>query len=120
MEPSNSFSSPAEEGGAGADRMCKEGAPDGPKVEQIFGLHVWPSMTTGTVAGNAGTILAAAGAFEITVTGKGGHGCFRHLTIDPIACVAKVIVELQTIVYARPTRSPRLSSPSDRFMAAKR
>jgi IAA-amino acid hydrolase len=89
---------PAEEGGAGADRMCKEGALDGPKVKRIFGMHVWPAMTTGTVAGNSGVILAASGGFEIAVTGKGGHGALPHLTIDPITCTAKLIVELQTIV----------------------
>lgn len=55
-------------------------------------------MTTGTVAGNAGAVLAAAGAFEITVKGKGGHGALPHLTIDPITCAAKIVVELQTIV----------------------
>jgi IAA-amino acid hydrolase len=89
---------PAEEGGAGADRMCNEGALDSPAVDQIFGLHVWPGATTGTVLSNAGVILAAAGAFEIVVRGKGGHGALPHLTIDPVACAAKIVVELQTIV----------------------
>jgi len=89
---------PAEEGGAGADRMCQAGVLENPKVERIFGLHVWPAMTTGQVSGAAGVVLAAAGAFEITIQGKGGHGAMPHLTIDPIACVAKIIVELQTIV----------------------
>jgi amidohydrolase len=89
---------PAEEGGAGADRMCQEGVLEGPNVERIFGLHVFPAMTTGTVAGNPGIILAATGAFEVTLKGKGGHGAMPHTTIDPISCVAKVIVELQTIV----------------------
>jgi IAA-amino acid hydrolase len=89
---------PAEEGGAGADRMCQEGVLDAPTVEQIFGLHVWPGITTGTIATNAGVILAAAGAFEMLVRGKGGHGAMPHLTIDPIACAAKIVVELQTIV----------------------
>jgi len=89
---------PAEEGGAGADLMCQEGALEGPKVERIFGLHVFPWMTTGTVAGNPGTILAATAGFAVTVKGKGGHGAMPHTTIDPITCVAKVIVELQTIV----------------------
>jgi len=89
---------PAEEGGAGADRMCREEVLENPKVERIFGLHVWPWMTTGMVSGAPGVVLAAAGAFEITITGKGGHGAVPQLTIDPIACVAKLIVELQTIV----------------------
>jgi amidohydrolase len=89
---------PAEEGGAGADRMCEEDALRSPDVDQIFGLHVWPGLTTGTVASNAGVILAATGAFEITVKGKGGHGAMPHLTVDPVACAAKIVVELQTIV----------------------
>ena len=89
---------PAEEGGAGADRMCDEGALSSPDVEQIFGLHVWPSATTGVVMSNAGVILAAAGAFDITVRGKGGHGAMPHLTVDPVSCAAKIIIELQTIV----------------------
>jgi amidohydrolase len=89
---------PAEEGRAGGDRMCREGALENPKVERIVGLHVCPGFTTGTLAGNSGIILAAVGAFEITITGKGGHGALPHLTTDPIVCAAKTIVELQTIV----------------------
>ena len=89
---------PAEEGGAGAERMCREDVLENPKVDRIFGLHVWPWMTTGMVAGATGVVLAATGGFEIIITGKGGHGAMPHLTIDPIACVAKLIVELQTIV----------------------
>ena len=89
---------PAEEGGAGADRMCNEGVLHSPNVEQIFGLHVWPGAKTGTVATNVGAILAATGAFEITVKGRGGHGAMPNLTIDPVACAAKIVVELQTIV----------------------
>jgi amidohydrolase len=89
---------PAEEGGAGADRLCREGALERPTVERIFGLHVWPSFTTGTLAGNAGVILAATGCFAITVQGRGGHGALPHLAIDPVTCAAKIVLELQTIV----------------------
>ena len=89
---------PAEEGGGGGDRMCREGALQSPEVEQIFGLHVWPALTTGTVAGNAGVIMGAMSAFEIDVRGTGGHGAMPHLTADPVACAAKLVVELQTIV----------------------
>jgi IAA-amino acid hydrolase len=89
---------PAEEGGAGADRMCNDGVLQSPTVDEIFGLHVWPGATTGTVLTNAGIMLAAAGAFEITVKGKGGHGAMPHMAVDPVACAATIVVELQTIV----------------------
>lgn len=92
------FFQPAEEGGAGGKRMCEEGALDNPRVGKIFGIHVWPLLPTGNVAGRAGTLLAAAGMFDIVVTGRGGHAAMPHMTVDPVAVAAKIVTELQTIV----------------------
>ena len=89
---------PAEEGGAGGLRMREEGALDDPAVERIFGMHVWPFAETGSIAGRAGTLLAAAGALEITVSGTGGHAAMPHLTIDPVPTAAKIVTELQTLI----------------------
>jgi len=89
---------PAEEGGAGAKKMCDEGALDGVPIDRIFGIHVWPFAPTGTILGTAGVLLAAAHSVRIQISGRGGHGALPHLTIDPIVCAAKVITELQTIV----------------------
>ena len=89
---------PAEEGGAGAKRMCDEGALENPGVEIVFGLHVWPHLPTGSIGSRAGTFLAAAGEIEITIRGKGGHAAMPHLCIDPVATAAKLITELQTII----------------------
>ncbi len=89
---------PAEEGGAGGKLMCDEGALANPRVENIFGIHVWPFTPTGTVAGRAGTLMAAAGIVEIKIIGKGGHAAFPHTTNDPVITAAKIITELQTIV----------------------
>lgn len=89
---------PAEEGGAGGRRMCEEGALESPEVEQVFGLHVWPLLPTGTIGSRAGTFLAAAGQLEIIVRGVGGHAAMPHLAVDPVACAAKLICELQTLV----------------------
>jgi IAA-amino acid hydrolase len=89
---------PAEEGGAGGRTMCEEGALDAPTVQQIFGLHVWPFLPTGTIGSRAGTLLAAAGSFKLTITGQGGHAAMPHLTVDPVSTAAKVVCELQTLV----------------------
>ena len=89
---------PAEEGGAGANRMCAEGVLDNPKVDRIFGIHVWPGLPTGIVGGRPGTFLAAAGVVTIKVTGTGGHAAMPHLAVDPIICASKLIVELQTLI----------------------
>lgn len=92
------FFQPAEEGGAGGDRMCAEGALNNPDVQRIFGIHVWPYLPMGAVGSRTGVFLAAAGEIEITVNGKGGHAAMPHTTIDPVSTAAKIICELQTIV----------------------
>lgn len=87
---------PAEEGGAGALRMAEQGALEG--VEAVFGFHVNPGTPTGFMASRPGTLLAAAGQFEIQVTGRGGHGAMPHLAADPIVAAAHIVTSLQAIV----------------------
>ena len=89
---------PAEEGGAGGEKMSEEGVLENPQVERIFGLHVSAELPTGMLAARAGTLMAAAGSLKIIVKGKGGHAAMPHLAIDPVTTAAKIVVELQTII----------------------
>ncbi len=89
---------PAEEGGAGGSRMCEAGVLAEPRVERVFGLHVWPFLPTGSVGGRAGTFLAATACLDITIHGRGGHAAIPQLAIDPVITAAKVVCELQTII----------------------
>jgi len=90
---------PAEEGGAGAKRMREEGALEKhPKPEYAFGMHVWPTFPSGTIAGRPGPLLAACERFEILVAGVGGHAAMPHLTVDPIVTASAMVMNLQSIV----------------------
>lgn len=92
---------PAEEGGGGACRLVSAGVLDGrlgPPVRAIFGLHGWPGLKVGTVATKAGTLLAATDTFAATFTGRGCHGAFPHLGLDPIVTAAEAVVNLQLFV----------------------
>jgi IAA-amino acid hydrolase len=89
---------PAEEGGAGGERMRREGVLENPEVQRIFGLHVMPWIPTGAIASRAGTLLAAACCLRINIVGKGGHAAMPHRVVDPVVTAAKFIVEVQTIV----------------------
>lgn len=89
---------PAEEGGAGGERMCAEGALDNPPVRAIFALHGWPTLDVGTVGTRTGPALASTNPFEITIHGAGAHAAYPHRGVDPIVVAAHVIVALQTIV----------------------
>jgi amidohydrolase len=92
---------PAEEEGGGAEKLVRAGALDGrigPAVRAIFGLHGWPGLPVGIVATKPGTILAATDVFKITITGRGCHGAFPHMGMDPIVTASQAIVNLQQIV----------------------
>lgn len=93
---------PAEEGYNGASAMINDGllenGPYGPKVDIIYGIHLWSHNPLGTIAATEGPILAASDRFTIDVRGKGGHGAAPHTTVDAIVETASVIQGLQTII----------------------
>ena len=80
-------------------RMVEEGiVTKEPKASYAFGMHVWPTLPTGTIASRPGTLMAASEKFEIVFTGKGGHAAMPHLTIDPIVTASSFVTNLQSIV----------------------
>ena len=89
---------PAEEGGAGADRMIAAGALEGPAVDAAFGLHLWNHGPIGAIGVREGPMMACSDAFDLTVKGQGGHAAAPHRAIDPVVIAAHLIVALQTLV----------------------
>ncbi len=89
---------PAEEHVGGAARMIEQGVLEEPRVDQLFGLHIWASAPVGRVLVRAGAIFAAATHFRIIIRGRGGHAAAPHETIDPIVVAAHAITALQTVV----------------------
>jgi amidohydrolase len=92
---------PAEEGGGGAERLVEEGVLDGslgPKVDAIFGLHGWPGLPVGVVATRGGALLAATDTFTATFVGRGCHGAYPHLGLDPIVPACEAVLNLQQFV----------------------
>ena len=92
---------PAEEGGAGGNRMCLDGVLDGrllgTKADIIYGLHGFPNAKVGHVSTKVGPLMAAAAQLKITVHGKGAHAAYPHLGVDPIVVAAHIVTALQTI-----------------------
>ncbi|KAJ8559795.1 hypothetical protein K7X08_003853 [Anisodus acutangulus] len=87
---------PAEEGGAGAYHMIREGAVGG--AEAIFGMHVDFKRPTGSVGTSSGPILAAVSFFEAKIEGKGGHAAQPHKTVDPVLAASFAVVALQQLI----------------------
>ncbi|KAK6787866.1 hypothetical protein RDI58_016391 [Solanum bulbocastanum] len=87
---------PAEEGGAGANHMIKEGALG--DAEVIFGMHVDFRRPTGGIGTSPGPLLAAVCIFEAKIEGKGGHAAQPHEAVDPILAASFAIVALQQLI----------------------
>jgi amidohydrolase len=95
---------PAEEGvpqaerPAGAELMVKEGVLKDPKVDAIFGLHVYGNLPSGHIAWRSGPIMAASDTYEIIVRGRQTHGATPWAGVDPVVVAAQIVTALQTIV----------------------
>ncbi|MEW6375826.1 MAG: M20 family metallopeptidase [Thermodesulfobacteriota bacterium] len=89
---------PAEEGGGGAKVMVEEGVLENPKVNAIFGAHVFPLLPVGKVGIYEREGLAATDRFTIKIIGKGGHAANPHLSKDPILTAGHLITQIHSIV----------------------
>lgn len=92
---------PAEEGIAGeeggAEAMVREGALDNPKVEAIFGLHVFP-FESGSLFVRPGGAMAGGDTLRIVVHGRQTHGALPWNGVDPIVVASQIVLGLQPIV----------------------
>lgn len=89
---------PAEEGGRGAKVMCDEGIMDRFDIGQVFGIHNSPNQQVGSFKTTAGPVMAAVDAFDIHISGKGGHGAHPDEAADPVIAAAGIVQALQSIV----------------------
>lgn len=98
---------PAEEGPGGAKPMIEDGVMSNPKVDYVFGVHLWPELPLGTIGITEGIIMAALDRFDVTVRGKGSHGAMPHQSVDALEIGTQVVGALQRIVSRKmDPRSP--------------
>jgi len=89
---------PAEEGGAGAAAMIKDGLMDRFGIEQVYGMHNGPGIPVGSFAIRPGPMMAATDSIDILIEGHGGHAARPHLCIDSLLVGAQLVTALQSIV----------------------
>ncbi|MBN8969915.1 MAG: amidohydrolase [Rhizobiales bacterium] len=89
---------PAEEGGAGADAMIRDGLMDRFGIDRVYGMHNSPGMPIGTFATRVGPTMAATDHINIHIEGLGGHAARPHKSIDSVLVGSQLVVALQSIV----------------------
>ncbi len=88
---------PAEEGGGGGRVMCEDGMIERFGIDEVYGMHNWPSLPVGEFMIKPGPFFAGTAEFTITVKGQGGHAAKPHLAVDPTVAAAQMVIALQTI-----------------------
>ena len=89
---------PAEEGGAGAQRMIDDGLFERFPCDAVFGMHNWPGLKVGEFGVAPGPVMASSNEFDIKVIGKGAHAAMPNLGIDPVFVAVQIVNGLQGIV----------------------
>lgn len=85
---------PAEEGTGGAKPMIEEGILENPRVDKVFAIHVWSEIEDGKIGIKEGPIMASTDAFDIIITGKGGHAALPEKCINPIYVANELISKI--------------------------
>lgn len=57
--------------------MIEGGVLENPRVDAVFGLHLWNGLPVGKIGVNEGPIMASVDRFDIIINGVGSHGAIR-------------------------------------------
>ena len=98
---------PAEEGGAGAQKMLDDGLFERFPCDAVFAIHNWPGLAVGCLGIPTGPAMASTSEFEIRVQGRGAHAAMPDLGVDPIFVAMQIAQGLQALVT-------RVKRPIDR------
>ena len=78
--------------------MIDEGALVSPKVDRIYGLHLWPTVPSGKIGIRWSNLMAQTSDFEIKVHGKSAHASTPQMGIDAIVVAAELITMIQSVI----------------------
>ena len=67
-------------------------------VSEIYGLHVWPELPTGTVGLKPGPLMAASDRFYVHIKGKSTHAAQPHNGTDALVAAAHFIIDVQSFI----------------------
>ena len=83
----------------GAPLMIKDGILDNPKVDMMFGMHLWPDLPYGDIGVCRGTMMASSDRFKLKLFGAGAHAGAPHQGIDAIMMTSDVLTALSRIIH---------------------
>ena len=91
---------PAEETFEGSRDMIENGILENPHVDAALAFHVAPGkMLPGLFMYNSGKVMMnSVDGFRIDIRGKGGHGAYPNLSVDPLRIAVRIYTELEALI----------------------
>ncbi|WP_053368560.1 M20 family metallopeptidase [Bacillus sp. FJAT-27245] len=83
----------------GAKSIVESGVLD--DVDNIYGIHIFPTHPAGFVGYHSGYSLAGRSFFKLVIQGVGGHGSSPHMANDAIVASAHFVTAVQTVISRR-------------------
>lgn len=89
---------PAEEEDGGAKPMIDGGALENPRIDELYGLHLWPYLPAGKFGIKRGPLMSDMRDLNVRIKGRSAHGARPQNGVDAIVAAGHFISQIQSII----------------------
>ena len=101
---------PGEENYLGARDFVRLGALEAPRVDEVYGGHLMPSLPLGSVGLSAGPVMAGNLSIALRVRGVSAHGASPQNGVDGVLAACQALVAIQAALSRLDPTQPCLAS----------
>jgi amidohydrolase len=82
----------------GASLMIEAGVLENPKIDRMYGLHVFPEFEIGNLGLRPGLYMASSDEIHVSIQGIGGHGALPEKCVNPLMMGASFVLEAKELL----------------------
>jgi metal-dependent amidase/aminoacylase/carboxypeptidase family protein len=71
--------------------MIEAGVLENPKIDRMYGLHVFPELEAGNLGMRPGIYMASGDEIHVSIHGLGGHAAIPEKCVNPLMIGASFI-----------------------------
>jgi len=82
----------------GASLMIEAGVLENPKIDRMYGLHVFPELEAGNLGMRPGIYMASGDEIHVSIHGIGGHAAIPEKCVNPLMIGASFVLEAKELL----------------------